>query len=215
MSQPQIQPGIYRHYKGNLYQVLGLVRHSETEEWLVLYKTLYGDFSSWVRPFAMFTGTVNTDNGEQPRFALQQPLEAGAAPAAAIRTGRLMTPAIVTAQKAGIVFQVHEYQHDPAAESYGEEAAAALGLDPACVFKTLLVSLSGHKSPVSGSRITRIAPVKPESHCQSAGCEKKPIWPTPKPRNAAAVMWWVASARWARKKPCPPLSTAAPKPCHK
>src|SRR5690606_5146364 len=79
MSQPQIQPGIYRHYKGNLYQVLGLVRHSETEEWLVLYKTLYGDFSSWVRPFAMFTGTVNTDNGEQPRFALQQPLKAGAA----------------------------------------------------------------------------------------------------------------------------------------
>ncbi|QQD20547.1 Cys-tRNA(Pro) deacylase [Oceanospirillaceae bacterium ASx5O] len=60
-----------------------------------------------------------------------------------------MTPAIVTAQKAGIVFQVHEYQHDPAAESYGEEAAAALGLDPACVFKTLLVSLSGHKSPLA------------------------------------------------------------------
>jgi len=78
MSQPQIQPGIYRHYKGNLYQVLGLVRHSETEEWLVLYKTLYGDFSSWVRPFAMFTGTVSTDNGEQPRFALELALEPGA-----------------------------------------------------------------------------------------------------------------------------------------
>ena len=61
MPQPQIQPGIYRHYKGHRYQVLGLVRHSETEEWLVLYKTLYGDFSSWVRPFAMFTGTVNAD----------------------------------------------------------------------------------------------------------------------------------------------------------
>src|SRR5690606_15295994 len=60
-----------------------------------------------------------------------------------------MTPAIITAQKAGIAFKVHEYQHDPAAESYGEEAAAALGLDPACVFKTLLVSLSGHKSPLA------------------------------------------------------------------
>ena len=60
-----------------------------------------------------------------------------------------MTPAIVTAQKAGITFKVHEYQHDPAAESYGEEAAAALGLDPSCVFKTLLVSLSGHKSPLA------------------------------------------------------------------
>lgn len=60
-----------------------------------------------------------------------------------------MTPAIVTAQKAGIAFQVHEYQHDPAAESYGEEAAAALGLDPSCVFKTLLVSLTGHKSTLA------------------------------------------------------------------
>lgn len=60
-----------------------------------------------------------------------------------------MTPAIITAQKAGIAFQVHEYQHDPAAESYGEEAAAALGLDPTCVFKTLLVSLAGHKSPLA------------------------------------------------------------------
>ncbi|PIQ40528.1 MAG: hypothetical protein COW58_05460, partial [Thalassolituus sp. CG17_big_fil_post_rev_8_21_14_2_50_53_8] len=51
-AAPQITPGIYRHYKGNDYQVLGLVRHSENEEWLVLYKTLYGDFSSWVRPYA-------------------------------------------------------------------------------------------------------------------------------------------------------------------
>ena len=78
MSQPQIQPGIYRHYKGHRYQVLGLVRHSETEEWLVLYKTLYGDFSSWVRPYAMFTSSVNTESGAQPRFALELALEPGA-----------------------------------------------------------------------------------------------------------------------------------------
>lgn len=60
-----------------------------------------------------------------------------------------MTPAINSAKKAGITFKVHEYQHDPAAESYGEEAAEALGLDPALVFKTLLVSLTGHKSTLA------------------------------------------------------------------
>lgn len=60
-----------------------------------------------------------------------------------------MTPAINCAKKAGITFNVHEYQHDPAAESYGEEAAEALGLDPSLVFKTLLVSLSGHKSTLA------------------------------------------------------------------
>ncbi|MAY14861.1 MAG: Cys-tRNA(Pro) deacylase [Oceanospirillaceae bacterium] len=60
-----------------------------------------------------------------------------------------MTPAINSAKKAGITFNVHEYQHDPAAESYGEEAAEALGLDPSLVFKTLLVSLTGHKSTLA------------------------------------------------------------------
>ena len=60
-----------------------------------------------------------------------------------------MTPAINSAKKAGVTFNVHEYHHDPAAESFGEEAAEALGLDPALVFKTLLVSLTGHKSPLA------------------------------------------------------------------
>ena len=60
-----------------------------------------------------------------------------------------MTPAIQIAKKSGIVFKVHEYQHDPAAHSYGEEAAQALGLEPAQVFKTLLVSLTGHKSTLA------------------------------------------------------------------
>tara|TARA_Y100000052_G_C2928253_1_gene72714 strand:+ start:175 stop:648 length:474 start_codon:yes stop_codon:yes gene_type:complete len=57
-----------------------------------------------------------------------------------------VTPAINAAKKAKIAFKVLEYDHDPAAESYGEEAAQVLGLNPDQVFKTLLVSLSGHKS---------------------------------------------------------------------
>jgi len=53
-----LQNGIYKHYKGNLYQVLGVARHSETEEAHVVYKTLYGDFSLWIRPLSMFTEMV-------------------------------------------------------------------------------------------------------------------------------------------------------------
>lgn len=60
-----------------------------------------------------------------------------------------MTPAINLAQKSGITFAIHEYQHDPAAESYGEEAAQKLGLDPARVFKTLVVSLGGKNLAVA------------------------------------------------------------------
>tara|TARA_B100001109_G_scaffold67935_1_gene55349 strand:- start:25059 stop:25364 length:306 start_codon:yes stop_codon:yes gene_type:complete len=74
-QQPTITPGIYRHYKGNDYQVLGLVRHSETEEYLVLYKTLYGDYSSWVRPYSMFVDEVEVDGHKQPRFRLQEATE--------------------------------------------------------------------------------------------------------------------------------------------
>ena len=68
--QPTLRTGYYRHYKGPLYEVLDLVRHSETEEWLVLYRTCYGDGGRWVRPFGMFTGTVTgADGGDVPRFA--------------------------------------------------------------------------------------------------------------------------------------------------
>ena len=61
-------PGRYRHYKGPEYQVLGLVRHSETEEELVLYKALYGEQGLWVRPKAMFLETVIVDGLSVPRF---------------------------------------------------------------------------------------------------------------------------------------------------
>lgn len=68
MTQPVA--GIYRHYKGELYEVVGLARHSETEEPLVVYRALYGDFGLWVRPAAMFDESVNADGRAQPRFAL-------------------------------------------------------------------------------------------------------------------------------------------------
>jgi len=53
------------------------------------------------------------------------------------------TPATTAARKAGVEHRVHEYAHDPSAPSYGMEAAEALGLDPACVFKTLVADLDG------------------------------------------------------------------------
>jgi hypothetical protein len=66
----QLQPGLYRHYKGPQYRVFGTARHSETEEWLVVYQALYGDFGLWVRPLEMFRGTVELDGETVPRFAL-------------------------------------------------------------------------------------------------------------------------------------------------
>lgn len=54
-----------------------------------------------------------------------------------------MTPAVNAARKAGIPFTLHEYEHDPNAQSYGLEAAEKLGFDPARVFKTLIIELDG------------------------------------------------------------------------
>jgi hypothetical protein len=70
MTQASIRTGIYLHYKNLRYEVLGCVRHSETLEWLVLYKALYGEQGLWVRPLAMFTEQVVLDGVEQPRFKL-------------------------------------------------------------------------------------------------------------------------------------------------
>ena len=63
-----LEKGIYKHYKGNLYEVLGVAQHSETLEHLVVYKTLYGDFSIWVRPLGMFQETVEKDGEQVARF---------------------------------------------------------------------------------------------------------------------------------------------------
>ncbi|MFW2177496.1 MULTISPECIES: DUF1653 domain-containing protein [unclassified Moraxella] len=67
-----IQLGIYQHYKGNFYQVLHLATHSETEEPMVVYRTLYGSYDVWVRPLAMFEEMVEVDGQCLPRFALIQ-----------------------------------------------------------------------------------------------------------------------------------------------
>ena len=68
---PPVKPGKYRHYKGNLYEVIGVARHSETEEQLVVYRPLYGESGLWVRPLQMFTETVTVEGAEVARFQHQ------------------------------------------------------------------------------------------------------------------------------------------------
>lgn len=63
-----IKPGRYRHFKGKEYEVLGVARHSETEEELVVYRALYGDFGLWVRPVSMWNETVERDGKAFRRF---------------------------------------------------------------------------------------------------------------------------------------------------
>ena len=66
---PLAPPGRYRHYKGLDYQLLGVVRHSESLEPMVLYRQLYAARGDWVRPYAMFFEDVVIDGVKQPRFA--------------------------------------------------------------------------------------------------------------------------------------------------
>jgi hypothetical protein len=63
-----VQPGRYRHYKGHEYEVLGVARHSETEQEYVVYRALYGDGGLWVRPTEIFLETVLIDGHPCPRF---------------------------------------------------------------------------------------------------------------------------------------------------
>lgn len=65
-----IKLGIYKHYKGPLYKVIGCAQHSETEEWLVYYQALYGEYGYWVRPLEMFKETVEFDGQVKARFEL-------------------------------------------------------------------------------------------------------------------------------------------------
>ena len=68
---PELPPtrlGRYRHYKGAEYEVVGVARHSETLEPLVVYRPLYNDSGWWVRPFAMFVEEIEIDGKRQRRF---------------------------------------------------------------------------------------------------------------------------------------------------
>ncbi|MDX2776612.1 DUF1653 domain-containing protein [Streptomyces caniscabiei] len=60
--------GTYRHYKGNEYEVIGTGKHTESEETLVIYKSLYEPYAIWARPYDMFFEKVVVNNKEIPRF---------------------------------------------------------------------------------------------------------------------------------------------------
>lgn len=64
----EIQPGRYRHFKGNEYEVLFVARHSETGETMVVYRALYGEGGIWVRPASMWSEHVERDGYSGPRF---------------------------------------------------------------------------------------------------------------------------------------------------
>lgn len=63
-----LKPGIYRHYKDKLYRVIGVARHSETEEEHVVYQPLYGERGLWIRPLTMFDETIEQDGKKVKRF---------------------------------------------------------------------------------------------------------------------------------------------------
>ncbi|HEX2585231.1 MAG TPA: DUF1653 domain-containing protein [Steroidobacteraceae bacterium] len=65
---PPIESGRYRHHKGGEYEVLGVVRHSETLESMVLYRPLYNNTGLWVRPFSMFVEEIEVNGKKQRRF---------------------------------------------------------------------------------------------------------------------------------------------------
>jgi len=72
---PPLKAGLYRHYKNLPYEVVGLARHSETLEPMVVYRPLYGEQALWVRPYAMFVQDVEVDGVRQPRFRWEGPPE--------------------------------------------------------------------------------------------------------------------------------------------
>ena len=65
----ELKPGKYRHFKGGEYELIGIAKHSETLEPMVVYRALYGDGGLWVRPAAMWTEIVEKDGYCGPRFS--------------------------------------------------------------------------------------------------------------------------------------------------
>lgn len=72
MDTQEIRPGIWRHFKGNRYQVIGVAKHSETLEDMVVYRALYGEGGLWVRPASMWLETVERDGKTYQRFVFEQ-----------------------------------------------------------------------------------------------------------------------------------------------
>ena len=70
-----IKKGIYRHFKGNRYEVMGVAYHSETLEEMVVYKALYGDGRLWLRPANMFLETVNHEGKTIKRFTPEEEIK--------------------------------------------------------------------------------------------------------------------------------------------
>lgn len=66
----ELKKGIYKHYKGHKYEVYMIAQHSETEEWMVVYKALYGDEGMWVRPYDMFVDKIEVEGKMVDRFTL-------------------------------------------------------------------------------------------------------------------------------------------------
>ena len=72
MDMQEIRPGIWRHFKGNRYQVIGMAKHSETLEDMVVYRALYGEGGLWVRPASMWLEKVERDGKTYQRFVFEQ-----------------------------------------------------------------------------------------------------------------------------------------------
>ena len=64
----ELKPGKYRHFKGKEYELIGVARHSETLEPMVVYRAMYGDGGLWVRPASMWNETVSREDYHGPRF---------------------------------------------------------------------------------------------------------------------------------------------------
>ena len=74
-NSADLKPGIYRHFKGNLYRLLFVAKHSETLEPMVVYQALYGESGCWVRPAGMWHETVLRDGQEYQRFTWEREAE--------------------------------------------------------------------------------------------------------------------------------------------
>ena len=73
-----MKSGLYQHYKGQEYEVLGVCRHSETLEEMIVYRALYSDYGLWVRPKALFEEVILYKGKKTPRFQFIRPLNSEA-----------------------------------------------------------------------------------------------------------------------------------------